>query len=66
VSWRFETTYAALRRLLGDRCDSSEVTEAAELAATASAACVASGHPLGAAHAELAEPEKPHVRLRAE
>jgi hypothetical protein len=54
----------ALRRLLGDQViGSAEVTEAADLARTATEACRPEGRPLFAAHAELDWPEEDHLRL---
>jgi len=52
------------RRLLGDDvCASAEVVEAAALVEEASAACRPEGRTLFAAHADLAWPEEPHLRL---
>lgn len=54
---------AALRRLWGDRVESREVAEAAELALDVSAALSPDGRPLFAAHAALPVPEVPHLKL---
>lgn len=55
---------AAYRRLLGDDvCASADVAEAAELAQVAAEACRPEGRTLFAAHADLAWPEEPHLRL---
>ena len=53
----------ALRRLCGPLLDRPEVAEAVELARTAAQGCTPYGRPLYAAHADLPEPELPHVRL---
>jgi len=63
---RMDAADAALRRGLGDDVLASpEVAEAADLARRAadSAAPYAEGRPLYAAHAELAWPDPPHLRL---
>ena len=53
----------ALRRLCGALLDGPEVTEAAALARTATEGCTPYGRPLYAAHADLPEPELPHLQL---
>lgn len=53
----------ALRRLLGDRCESAEMSEAAELARTAALAAPTAGRPLAAANAALRWPAEPHLVL---
>lgn len=53
----------ALRRLLGDRCESAEMSEAAELARTAALAAPIAGRPLAAANAALRWPAEPHLVL---
>jgi hypothetical protein len=53
----------ALRRLCGDLLDGPSVTEAAELARTATTGCTPHGRPLYAAHADLPEPQEPHLVL---
>ena len=54
----------ALRRVLGDEIiTSASVERAAELAATAVAACNMAGRPLGAANQAVPEPDEPHLRL---
>ena len=53
----------ALRRLCGSLLDGPEVAEAVELARTAAQGCTPYGRPLYAAHADLPEPELPHVQL---
>jgi hypothetical protein len=61
---RFEAVDAALRRLLGnDVVASGDVAEAAELARSASDACMPEGRPLYAAHAEVHWPAEPHLVL---
>jgi hypothetical protein len=54
---------AALRRLWGDRVDSDDVAEAADLALDATCALSREGRPLFAAHAGLPVPEPPHLKL---
>ncbi len=51
----------ALRRLLGERVDSPEVRELADLTREATTALRPEGRPLYAAHAELAWPDEPHL-----
>ena len=53
----------ALRRLCGDLLDGPGVPEAVELARTAAQGCTPYGRPLYAAHADLPEPELPHLQL---
>jgi hypothetical protein len=53
----------AMRRLLGDRFDSSEVAEMAALARDACGALAPEGRTLYAAHAGLDWPEPPHLVL---
>ena len=53
----------ALRRLCGDLLDGAGVPEAVELARTAAAGCTPYGRPLYAAHADLPEPDLPHLQL---
>ena len=53
----------ALRRLCGALLDAPEVAEAAALARTAAEGCTPYGRPLYAAHADLPEPELPHLQL---
>lgn len=60
---RLDTVDAALRRLLGDACDSAEMAEAAALARTAAEAGDVVGRPLFASHAALPWPEQPHLAL---
>lgn len=60
---RLRAADRALRRFLGDRVDSAEVAEAAELARTAAQGCSPDGRPLYAAHAALAWPDQPHLVL---
>lgn len=54
---------AALRTLLGDEVAGPAVTAAAPLARAAAEACEPAGRPLGAANAELAWPDEPHLVL---
>lgn len=63
VRIRYEAADAALRRLLGDAVDSDEMAWAAETALEASMACSPGGRPLFAAHAAVAAPDVPHLRL---
>ena len=53
----------ALRSVLGDTIESTEVAEAAELARMAAEGCTSPGRPLYAAHADLAWPDEPHLVL---
>lgn len=54
---------ASLRRMLGDRVRSVELSEAADLAAEAVKGCGLAGRPLFAAYAALPWPPEPHLRL---
>lgn len=60
---RLAAVDAALRRVLGPRLNTPEITEAADLARTAAGGCVVDGHPLYAAHAAQPWPEAPHLQL---
>jgi hypothetical protein len=60
---RWEAADLALRRLLGDAVDSSEVRELAELAREATTVLRPEGRPLYAAHAELPWPDEPHLLM---
>ncbi|PYC88290.1 hypothetical protein C7C46_01190 [Streptomyces tateyamensis] len=61
---RLRAVAAAQQRTLGaELLASAELAEAAELALRASQACAPAGRPLYAAHAELAVPEEPGLRL---
>lgn len=53
----------ALRTLLGDRIDSADLREAAELARRAAESANTAGRPLAAANAALPWPEDPHTVL---
>jgi hypothetical protein len=59
--WRVADT--ALRRLLGDRIGSPEITQAAVLIQRATDGLSVSGRPLFAGHTELPWPDEPHLRL---
>ena len=63
VDARFGAADAALRRILGERINSPEVTEAAQLAREASTACSAAGRIVYAAHTTLEWPTEPHMIL---
>lgn len=64
VAARVRGVDAAMRAVLGDRLvESSNVAEAADLAATAALSAAPDGRPLFAAHAGLTWPEEPHLRL---
>ncbi len=63
IEARFAGAEAALRRILGERVDSPEVAEAAELAREASTACTLQGRIVYAAHATLEWPTEPHMVL---
>ncbi|HVV10782.1 SCO6745 family protein [Amycolatopsis sp.] len=63
ISVRFDVADAVLRRLLGERIESPEVAEAAELARDAAGACTPDGRPLYAATAEVPWPVEPHLVL---
>jgi hypothetical protein len=73
-AWRFATPEViltarlagvdrALRRLLGDLVDSSQLAEAAAIAREAAEACELAGRPLCAANAALPWPNEPHLVL---
>lgn len=53
----------AYRAIFGDRVDSPELAEAADLARRAAEAADNAGRPLAAANAELAWPAEPHLQL---
>ena len=63
VAARLEVVDAALRRALGDRIDTPEVAEAADIALQAALAGEVAGRPLYAAHAALEPPAEAHLRL---
>lgn len=63
IDARFAGADAALRRVLGERVDSPEVAEAAQLAREASTACTPQGRITYAAHATLEWPTEPHMVL---
>ena len=63
INARYEAADAALRRIFGERIDSSEVAEAAQLARTASEGCTLPARITYAAHATVAWPEEPHMVL---
>jgi hypothetical protein len=54
---------AALRALLGERVDSAEMAEAADLVETAARSADTIGRPLAAALADLPWPQEPHLRV---
>lgn len=54
---------AAARRLLGPLVDDPRLAEAASIAVSAVERCDPAGRPLFAAHARLAVPDEPHLRL---
>jgi hypothetical protein len=54
---------AAMRRVLGDRVDSAEVAEAAQLVGAAAAAVDLPGRPLAAANSAVPVPDEPHLAL---
>lgn len=61
---RLQAADEALRRMLGDEtATSTEVSDAAELAAEAAAVCEPDGKPLFAGHADLPWPREPHLKL---
>lgn len=60
---RLDVADAALRRLLGDAVDSSDLERAAELGRRAIEGCDVAGRPLFAAHRSLRWPEAPHLAL---
>jgi hypothetical protein len=61
VAARWRVADTALRRMLGDRVDSPEVAQAAELIRRATEGLDVSGRPLFAAHTELPRPVEPHL-----
>ncbi len=63
IDARFDAADTALRRVLGERIDSPEVAEAAQLAREASSACTLQGRITYAAHATLEWPTEPHMVL---
>ncbi len=63
IDARLSAMDAALRRLLGDAIEGSEVRRAASLATSAVDSADFSGRPLGAANAALAVPGEPHLQL---
>ena len=60
---RLDAVDAGLRRILGDAVDSTDMAQAAALAAQAAGACRPEGRPLFAAHATLPWPSRPHLGL---
>ncbi|GAA3487117.1 SCO6745 family protein [Streptomyces cremeus] len=60
---RGEAVDRALRRLLGERIDSPELREAADLVRRAARAADTAGRPLAAANAALPWPDAPHLVL---
>ncbi|GAC1583980.1 MAG: hypothetical protein NVS4B1_24130 [Ktedonobacteraceae bacterium] len=60
---RFAGADAALHRVLGERVNSREVAEAAQLAREACSACTPQGRITYAAHATLEWPTEPHMIL---
>lgn len=60
---RFDAADAALRRYLGDAVDSDDMRWAADVVERAAAACPQQGRALFAAHAAIAPPDAPHLRL---
>lgn len=63
VQARFRVADRALRRLLGDEIGSSDMVAASDVGLEAAAACPTEGRPLFAAHASVAPPDAPHLRL---
>ncbi|GAA2807690.1 SCO6745 family protein [Saccharopolyspora taberi] len=63
IAARFRAVDGALRRLLGAEVTSDLVATTAELAQAATQDLRPDGKPLYAAHADLAWPEEPHLRL---
>src|SRR6202042_2526542 len=61
VAARWRGADTALHRMLGDRGDSPEVAQAAELIRRATEGLDVSGRPLFAAHTELPRPVEPHL-----
>ena len=60
---RFEAVDQALRRLLPQQIESTEIVEAVALVREAISGCSIAGRPLYAAHAALQWPSEPHVAL---
>ena len=60
---RLDAVDRALRGVLGELIDSTDLVEAAELARIASDGCTPQGRPLYAAHAALPWPDAPHLVL---
>ena len=63
IDARFAGADAALRRVLGERINSPEVAEAAQLAREASTGCTPQGRITYAAHTTLEWPTEPHMIL---
>ncbi len=63
IDARFAGADAALRRVLGERINSPEVAEAAQLAREASTGCTPQGRIMYAAHTTLEWPTEPHMVL---
>ncbi|GAC1654299.1 MAG: hypothetical protein NVS4B12_26390 [Ktedonobacteraceae bacterium] len=63
IDARFAGADVALRRVLGERVNNSEMAEAAQLAREASTACTPQGRITYAAHATLEWPTEPHMVL---
>ncbi len=63
IDARFAGADAALRRVLGERINSPEVAEAAQLAREASTGCTPQGRITYAAHTTLEWPTEPHMVL---
>lgn len=61
---RLRAVHATMRRFLSQEAiQSPALAEAADLALRATEGCVRPAHPLYAAHADLAVPDAPHLRL---
>ena len=63
IAARFEAVDQALRRLLPQQIESTEIVEAVALVREAISGCSIAGRPLYAAHAALQWPSEPHVAL---
>ncbi len=63
IDARLSAMDVALRRLLGETLNGSDVRRAAELATAAVHSADFSGRPLGAANAALPDPDAPHLQL---
>jgi hypothetical protein len=63
IEARYRAADAALRRILADALDSSEMECAARVASEAADSCPTNGRPLSAAHADLSPPDDDHLRL---